>query len=152
MLPYAFGLEGCLCRCGEVALTITPNLTIKSHPQHSQLQLCWGLTPETLSALPSRITEKQSNLAHPSIYDDALPEAKFFCLLSDLLRRCGYREFGFRDLAAPQAKRFRRQLSALINFLKYREDMGHLEAQAMEEVSRFMCDAWIVFWGEIHNS
>jgi hypothetical protein len=64
-----------------------------------------------------------------------LPEAKFFCLLSKQLRICGYHEFGFKDLAAPQAKRFRRQLSALINFLKYREDMGHLEMQALDEVS-----------------
>lgn len=35
----------------------------------------------------------------------------------------------------PQAKRFKRQLSALINFLKFREDMAHLEIQALEEVS-----------------
>ncbi|KAL7530602.1 hypothetical protein ACHAXR_003592, partial [Thalassiosira sp. AJA248-18] len=97
------------------------------------LNICWGLTPQTLSNLPSRITTKQQSLPHPSIYNDALPEAKFFCLLSKLLRICGYYEFGFKDLAAPQAKRFRRQLSALINFLKYREDMGHLEAQALEE-------------------
>jgi kinetochore protein Nuf2 len=80
-----------------------------------------------------------------------LPEAKFFCLLSKQLRICGYHEFGFKDLAAPQAKRFRRQLSALINFLKYREDMGHLEMQALDEVSgvfrRFgdaMCRCFLV--------
>ena len=80
-----------------------------------------------------------------------MPEAKFFCLLSKQLRICGYHEFGFKDLAAPQAKRFRRQLSALINFLKYREDMGHLEMQALDEVSgvfrRFgdaMCRCFLV--------
>ena len=38
----------------------------------------------------------------------------------------------------PQAKRFKRQLSALINFLKYREDMAHLEIQALEEVSSLL--------------
>lgn len=95
--------------------------------------MCWGLTADTLPSLPNRILAKQSSLSHPSLYDDALPEAKFFCLLSNLLRICGYYEFGFKDLASPQPKRFRRQLSAVINFLKYREDMGHLEAQALEE-------------------
>eukprot|EP00584_Thalassiosira_punctigera_P009868 CAMPEP_0172534744 /NCGR_PEP_ID=MMETSP1067-20121228/7002_1 /TAXON_ID=265564 ORGANISM="Thalassiosira punctigera, Strain Tpunct2005C2" /NCGR_SAMPLE_ID=MMETSP1067 /ASSEMBLY_ACC=CAM_ASM_000444 /LENGTH=269 /DNA_ID=CAMNT_0013319569 /DNA_START=11 /DNA_END=816 /DNA_ORIENTATION=- len=96
------------------------------------LNMCWGLADDP-AALPSRVRVAKSKLPHPSLYDDALPEAKFFCLLSKMLRTCGYREFGFRDLAAPQPKRFRRQLSALINFLKYREDMGHLEAQALEE-------------------
>ncbi|KAL3773512.1 hypothetical protein ACHAW5_000998 [Stephanodiscus triporus] len=81
-------------------------------------------------------SSKSSNcfsLSHPELYRDALPETMFFCLLSRQLRICGYDDFGFRDLAMPQAKRLRRQLSALINFLKYREDMSHLEAQALDE-------------------
>jgi len=98
------------------------------------LNICWGLTDSTtLFQLPDRIKNKQSQLSHPTLYNDALPEAKFFCLLSKQLRICGYYDFGFKDLASPQPKRFRRQLSAMINFLKYREDMGHLEAQALEE-------------------
>jgi len=51
------------------------------------------------------MTTKQQALAHPSIYNDALPETKFFCLLSKLLHISGYYEFGFKELAAPQAKR-----------------------------------------------
>eukprot|EP00579_Thalassiosira_antarctica_P018811 CAMPEP_0201960008 /NCGR_PEP_ID=MMETSP0904-20121228/6822_1 /ASSEMBLY_ACC=CAM_ASM_000553 /TAXON_ID=420261 /ORGANISM="Thalassiosira antarctica, Strain CCMP982" /LENGTH=484 /DNA_ID=CAMNT_0048505819 /DNA_START=85 /DNA_END=1541 /DNA_ORIENTATION=+ len=98
------------------------------------LNICWGLTDHTLHSLPKRIVTKKLSLSHPQLYDDALPEAKFFSLLSKLLRTCGYCEFGFKDLMAPQAKRFRRQLSAMINFLKYTEDMGHLVAQALDEV------------------
>ena len=97
--------------------------------------MCWGLTDEALFTIPSRIKTKQSNLSHPTLYNDALSESKFFCLLSKQLRICGYYEFGFKDLASPQPKRFRKQLSAIINFLKYREDMAHLEVQALEEVS-----------------
>eukprot|EP00578_Thalassiosira_sp_NH16_P003198 CAMPEP_0181132420 /NCGR_PEP_ID=MMETSP1071-20121207/30984_1 /TAXON_ID=35127 /ORGANISM="Thalassiosira sp., Strain NH16" /LENGTH=443 /DNA_ID=CAMNT_0023218749 /DNA_START=48 /DNA_END=1379 /DNA_ORIENTATION=+ len=98
------------------------------------LNICLGLNdPSALTALPSRIVSIQNDLGHPELYDDAFPEAKFFSLLSNQLRICGYGEFGFRDLMAPQAKRFRRQLSAIINFLKYKEDMGHLFAQALEE-------------------
>lgn len=97
------------------------------------LCLSWGISEKSLSSLPSRIAAKQSALDHPDLYADALPEAKFFCLLSTLMRTCGYHDFGFRDLAAPQARRLKRQLSALINFLKYREDMGHLRSLALEE-------------------
>ena len=46
---------------------------------------------------------------------------------------CGYPDFGFKDLAMPSPIRLRRQLSALINFLKYREDMAHLKLQACDE-------------------
>jgi hypothetical protein len=107
-------------------------------------------TSSPLFVLPPRLIERKNRLSHPVIYDDALPEAKFYCLLSKQLRICGYREFGFRDLACPHPKRLRRQLSALINFLKYREDMGHLEMQALDEVSllvaaRNVDDGWWIF-------
>jgi hypothetical protein len=122
----------------------TPNRTSSSLSpptiRNTKLAICWGLDQPSLFALPSRIVDRQSRLSHPDLFNDALPEAKFFCLLSRQLRICGYHEFGFKDLAAPQAKRFRRQLSALINFLKYREDMGYLEMQALDEVSS------VLFW------
>lgn len=90
----------------------------------------------TLSTLPNRIiTIKNTTLTHPELYDDALPEIKFFCLLSKLMKICGNHDFGFKDLQAPQSKRFKRQLSAVINFLKYKEDMQHLVDQGQEEVS-----------------
>ncbi len=109
-------------------------------PRATKLAICWGIDQPSLFALPSRIVDRRSRMSHPDLFADALPEAKFFCLLSKQLRICGYHEFGFRDLAAPQAKRLRRQLSALINFLKYREDMGHLEVQALDEVG-----GWVVW-------
>ena len=46
---------------------------------------------------------------------------------------CGNVDFGFKDLQAPQSKRFKRQLSAVINFLKFKEDMQHLVEQGQEE-------------------
>jgi hypothetical protein len=89
-----------------------------------------------LFALPQRLIERKERLSHPIIYDDALRKTKFYCLLSRQLRICGYHEFGFRDLACPQAKRLQWQLSALINFLvKYREDVEQLEMQTLKEVS-----------------
>jgi len=48
---------------------------------------------------------------------------------------CGNADFGFKDLQAPQSKRFKRQLSAVINFLKFKEDMQCLVEQGQEEVS-----------------
>ena len=98
--------------------------------------LCWGMTSESsLSTLPARVNNiRQNQFTHPELYLDALPEIKFFCLLSKLMKICGNGDnFGFKDLQAPTSKRFKRQLSAIINFLKYKEDMQHLVEQGCEE-------------------
>lgn len=51
------------------------------------------------------------------------------------MKICGYKDFGFRDLSAPNGKRFRRQLSACINFLKYQVNKIHLLNTQLDEVS-----------------
>ncbi len=105
------------------------------------LMLCWGMTDESaLSALPSRLTNNKNNsklLPHyySQLYAEALPEIKFFSQLSKLMTICGNPDFGFKDLQAPTAKRLKRQLSAVINFLKFKEDMQCLVEQGQEEVS-----------------
>ena len=104
--------------------------------RRAQLCLCWGPDARDPAALPARVRARRASRAHPSLYDRALPEVQFFDRLSRLLRAGGCHEFGFRDLAAPQAKRFKRQLSALINFLMHREDHIGLLTQALDEVRR----------------
>ncbi|KAL3784511.1 hypothetical protein ACHAWO_003217 [Cyclotella atomus] len=100
---------------------------------------CWGLDQETqLDTLSTRIqsqltTPDTSISAHPQLYKDAFVETKFFCQLQKLFRICGYDEFGLRDLAAPTGRRLRKQLSALINYMKYREDMKHLLDTVLDE-------------------
>ena len=50
------------------------------------------------------------------------------------MKICGNGDnFGFKDLQAPTSNRFKRQLSAVINFLKYKEDMQYLVEQVSEE-------------------
>ena len=107
-----------------------------------QLCTCWGITSNQLTNLSNRAqstltTPGTSISAHPQLYRDALPEVKFFCLLQKLLRICGYDDFGLRDLAAPNARRFRRQLSACINFMKFREDNKHTLDTVLEDVRVF---------------
>ena len=96
-----------------------------------------------LSTLPHRLSlNNNSNnnnntkllFTHPELYKDALPEIKFFTLLSKLMTICGNSDgFGFKDLQHPTPKRLKKQLSAIINFLKFKEDMGCLIDQGTEE-------------------
>ena len=105
------------------------------HSQLKQLMLCWGMTSESdLSTLPHRLSPNNTKFTHPELYKDALPEIKFFTLLSKLMTICGNSDgFGFKDLQHPTPKRLKKQLSAIINFLKFKEDMGCLIDQGTEE-------------------
>ncbi|KAL7434502.1 hypothetical protein ACHAXM_004094 [Skeletonema potamos] len=100
------------------------------------LILCWGMTNnDSLSTIPHRVIGSSviKNNNYPELYIDALPEIKFFILLTKLMTICGNTDFGFKDLQLPQSKRFKLQLSAVINFLKFKEDMQHLVEQGQDE-------------------
>lgn len=93
---------------------------------------------DSLSTIPHRVIGSSviKNNNYPELYIDALPEIKFFILLTKLMTICGNTDFGFKDLQLPQYKRFKLQLSAVINFLKFKEDMQHLVEQGQDEVRR----------------
>lgn len=61
-------------------------------------------------------------LDFPELHEESIPELTFFRTISKLMGYCGIYDFSFRDLLYPSPKRLRRQLSALINFAKFREE------------------------------
>ncbi|CAH0481159.1 unnamed protein product [Peronospora belbahrii] len=63
-----------------------------------------------------------STLSFPEIHAESIPELIFYRKAQMLLAACGVDDFGLRDVLHPTPKRVRRQLSALINFAKFREE------------------------------
>lgn len=61
-------------------------------------------------------------LTYPELHEESIPELAFFRTASKLLHACGVYDFGLKDVLTPTPKRVRRQLSALINFAKFREE------------------------------
>uniref|UniRef100_M4BQH3 Uncharacterized protein n=1 Tax=Hyaloperonospora arabidopsidis (strain Emoy2) TaxID=559515 RepID=M4BQH3_HYAAE len=61
-------------------------------------------------------------LSYPEIHSESIPELTFYRTAQHLLAACGVHDFGLRDVLHPTPKRVRRQLSALINFAKFREE------------------------------
>ncbi|KAI9914771.1 hypothetical protein PsorP6_007646 [Peronosclerospora sorghi] len=61
-------------------------------------------------------------LSFPEIHSESVPEITLYRTAQRLLKACGVDDFGLRDLQHPTPKRVRRQLSALINFSKFREE------------------------------
>lgn len=66
------------------------------------------------------------NLNWPQLHEDSIPALAFWRAISKLMYTCGVNDFTRSDIAHPQPKRLRKQLSALINFAKFREERMEL--------------------------
>ena len=62
-------------------------------------------------------------------------DVQLFRALRRLMDIAGYDHFSMRDLYAPEAKRVKHQLSAIINVAKHREDKLLLYTELIEPVS-----------------
>ena len=61
-------------------------------------------------------------LEFPELHDESIPIMAFHKALSHLLTASGIKDFSMRDLYKPDPLRLRRNLSAIINFAKFREE------------------------------
>jgi hypothetical protein len=73
-------------------------------------------------------------MRYPEVHED-LSDMKFYLSLRTCMETCGLHDFGWKDLHAPTAKRFRVQLSAIINLAKFREEHLTLYSDLNSEVS-----------------
>lgn len=70
----------------------------------------------------------------PELHDESIPVVAFIRHLTRLLNASGVREFGLRDLHKPEAPRLKRNLSAIINFAKFREEKLEAYTSLTEEL------------------
>jgi len=63
--------------------------------------------------------KKRQNLSNPELHEESFSNFKFSQALMKLMLICGINDFGMHDLYAPTTKRFKRQLSGIINFIKF---------------------------------
>lgn len=61
-------------------------------------------------------------LEFPELHDESIPAIAFLNALNRLMLASGIKDFSLRDLYKPEAARLRRNLSAVINFAKFREE------------------------------
>jgi kinetochore protein Nuf2 len=102
---------------------VIASLTI--HPFKFVPQVTLGLGIPEGAFKQTSITEMnyRQSLPHPELHDESFSNLKFFRTCQKFMKICGNADnFGCIDLGAPTKSRFRRQLSAAINYLKYRED------------------------------
>ena len=96
------------------------------------------MTEESFTQTSISEMKYRQSLPYPELHDESFSNLKFFRALQKLFHICGLNGhghghghghnsdggygFGLVDLGAPTKVRFKRQLSAAINFIKYRED------------------------------
>ncbi|EIE22059.1 hypothetical protein COCSUDRAFT_9178, partial [Coccomyxa subellipsoidea C-169] len=61
-------------------------------------------------------------LEFPELHDESIPYMTFVRNCAKLLSSAGVRDFNMQDLCKPDSGRLRRNLSAIINFAKFREE------------------------------
>ena len=96
------------------------------------LDICFGITEEDLTKqLPpaERLAEVSD---YPELHEEHMLDVLFFRELSKCMSVVGIYDFSWRDLNQPTSKRFRTQMSAIINMAKFREEQLRKYYELME--------------------
>lgn len=72
-------------------------------------------------------------ITYPELHEESFINVAFQKACFKFMRICGVYDFGWNDIYAPMTKRFRRHLSAAINFLKFREDRMQMYEELHEQ-------------------
>uniref|UniRef100_A0A7S0CD28 Kinetochore protein Nuf2 N-terminal domain-containing protein n=1 Tax=Proboscia inermis TaxID=420281 RepID=A0A7S0CD28_9STRA len=99
-----------------------------------------GLTKQHLATPNDDAKKFIESLPFPDLHVDSAGELKFIKCSMKLMKSCGIHDFGIKDLHAPTAKRLRRQLSAAINLMRYKEDKINVYTMLHEEREKLIAD------------
>jgi kinetochore protein Nuf2 len=92
------------------------------------LDTCCGISEEDLA----KQAPSNKDMKYPELHEDNTTDILFFKALRTLLHTCGLYDFSWKDLHFPTTKRFRCQLSAIINMAKFREEQLKVYAELNE--------------------
>jgi kinetochore protein Nuf2 len=125
---YSFPILGnheILACLGELDIPHTEQDLLKPHADTLYVayeELVILLCGESRETMYAPELEAVDVLEFPELYEEAIGNLKFTRRLFHLMRRCGVPDFTLRDLTKPEYTRTRRNLSAVINFAKFREE------------------------------
>ncbi|PWY98722.1 hypothetical protein BCV70DRAFT_201514 [Testicularia cyperi] len=80
------------------------------------------LSGTTQEMMDSRRHEALSTFEYKELYEDGLQMIMFFREVKDMMNAATLYDFTLQDITRPNPKRFRRQMSALVNFYRFRSD------------------------------
>ncbi|BDA42068.1 probable kinetochore protein nuf2 [Coccomyxa sp. Obi] len=77
-------------------------------------------------------------LEFPELHDESIPYMTFFRNCTKLLAAAGVHDFNMQDLCKPDPGRLRRNLSAVVNFTKFREEKLGPWTELQDEVDALL--------------
>lgn len=128
-------LHACLT---EINLAVT--VQELTHPEPEKTREWYNLFMESLAQDEDDLSQPHfaavSQLEHPQLHEESLKEITWIRSLNRLMRAAGLDDFSvLQDVYHPVARRTIRNLSALVNFLKYRQEkieyFGQLHANVL---------------------
>lgn len=125
---YSFPILGnheIIACLGELDIPLTEQDLLKPHSDtlyRAYEEIVVLLCGETREAMYAPELDAVDVLEFPELYEEAIGNLKVTRRLFDLMNRCGIPDFTLRDLTKPEYSRTRRNVSAVINFAKFREE------------------------------
>jgi len=103
-----------------------PSARSVRHVYEALCEVCIGVTKEEIN---NGITYgegtnlmEELGVEFPDLHEDSVPQLRFFRAVSKLMSASGVHDTRLWDVVKPEAKRFKRNMSAVINFAKFREE------------------------------
>jgi kinetochore protein Nuf2 len=93
-------------------------------------ELCCGVTQEEMAQPAFNGLSAFNNI---ELHDESIPTLHAFRAVQKMMTVCGIPDFSIKDYVQPSAKRFRRQLSGIINYAKFREERFALLVDVSKE-------------------
>jgi kinetochore protein Nuf2 len=106
-----------------------PTPIIVARVYNSLLDLVTGVSRKEVSDIVQRALE---NMDYPEMFRDAMQQLTLLREMEELCRASLYPEFKLEDLVNPSGERFRKILSAILNFGRFREDVFRQHAEQTE--------------------
>jgi myosin heavy subunit len=104
-----------------------------SSPSASKInQVYYACFSEVFGVAPDLSTQPSFMVDHAELMDDFAGKVQFFRLMKRLMEYCAVPDFRLTDIVNPDAKRTCRNLSAIVNFIKFHVHMAK-EGQEQEE-------------------
>ncbi len=85
-----------------------------------QVHIALNLSKDTFTTTSISLMKKRQGLPYPELHEDSFTNLRSIKALMKVMRLCGVQDFGLHDLHSPTTKRFKKHLSAIINYLKYK--------------------------------
>ena len=112
-----------LVKClAELGLSVSEEQLTQADKHKDAIAMLFGRLAELCTGEEGTVQPVLSGVNYPELHEESAANLRTFRSIQKMMETCGINSFALKDLMSPEAKRVRRFLSGIINFLKFREE------------------------------